>query len=103
MKTHVTLLKEVEENWPLRKGKNELLDFLKGKEITRAEAMLAMCYQCCGGYEGSEGGYDCQGKYCPLYLYMPFKKTKKAKTRVMSEEHKAKLMAGKKAKAKDKK
>lgn len=90
------LYAEVDDCWPLRKGKNEFLkalDINNTEEITRKEAMLAQCYHCCGGYE--DGPYDCMEAICPLYTYMPYRDARSRKE--MPEEQKAQLIARLKA------
>lgn len=53
------------------KGRKELIDHLKGKRLTRGQAILANCYDCMGFYNG--GMSDCRVTECPLYPYMPYK------------------------------
>jgi len=69
--------------------------FLDGKQLTRKEAILAQCYVCNGL---SDGGQDCKGKSCPLYEYMPYRvPSEPKKKKVMSEEQKQVMLAGKQA------
>ena len=63
-------IKRIEE-LARRKGKKELLMFLKGEKISKSQAILAKCYECMGYY--IDGGTDCCVKSCPLYTFMPFK------------------------------
>lgn len=56
------------EKWPLRKGKRDLLNHLKGESLTRGQAITAMCYECCAG----EGG-PCTSITCPLYSYSQYR------------------------------
>ncbi len=56
------------------KGRAEYRRFLKGKNLTFREAILAQCYVCNGG---NEGGVDCLGYSCPLYPHMPYSSMKK--------------------------
>lgn len=63
-------IKRIEE-LARRKGKTELLMFLKGEKISKSQAILAKCYECMGYY--IDGGTDCCVKSCPLYTFMPFK------------------------------
>lgn len=65
------LQKDVSQNWPLRKGKNELLAHLSGQELGRKDAMVAYCYECSGGYE--DGPYDCGVSTCALYPFHPYR------------------------------
>lgn len=64
------------------KGADQFNKFREGKSLTRKGAILAQCYSC-NGFE--EGGVDCQGVYCPLYQYFPYKH-KKAKIKTQKEE-----------------
>lgn len=74
--------------WPLRRGKRELLQHLEGgKDLTRTEAMLAKCYDCCCGYDNA---IDCNVPTCALYPWMPYRDGGPRK-RTMSEERKALL------------
>lgn len=52
------------------RGRKECIKHLKGGKLTRKEAVLAKCYDCCCGYE--DGKEDCKVKGCPLHPYMPF-------------------------------
>ena len=52
------------------KGKREYEKHLRREQVTRTEAMLAMCYQCQGYYK--DGVSDCTNESCPLYPYMPY-------------------------------
>ncbi len=52
------------------RGRRELAKHFKGGKLTRKEAVLAKCYDCCCGYE--DGKEDCKVKGCPLHPYMPF-------------------------------
>lgn len=93
-----TLSEDVRDNWPLRRGKNEFLKALAqgnvgAENITRREAILAMCYQCTGGYES--GPQDCRGITCPLYAFMPYRTA--AARAEMPEEQRAQLVARLKA------
>ena len=58
-------------------GYKELKKYMSGKRLTRKEAMLAKCYDCCGGY--IDGRIDCGCKGCPMYDYMPYKGKKSQK------------------------
>ncbi len=53
-------------------GRNDLLKHLNGEKITRKQAMLAKCYDCCGYF--SDGRADCELPGCPLYGYMIYAK-----------------------------
>jgi hypothetical protein len=81
------------KGWELRKGKGELLRHLEGgKQLTRADAIAAKCYDCMGGYP--EGAEDCRCEDCPLYDFMPYRVGGPRKTRQISDAQKAKLRAG---------
>lgn len=41
------------------------------KDITRKEAIQAMCWECMGHY--SDGKESCTSVRCPLYTFMPYK------------------------------
>jgi hypothetical protein len=45
----------------------------KPEKQTRTLAMLAKCHDCMGEY--SDGIIDCKNPTCPLYTWMPRKKT----------------------------
>lgn len=53
-------------------GRKEICAHLTGKHLTRGEAILAKCYDCCGYY--LDGKVDCQIPACPLYSFMPYGK-----------------------------
>jgi len=53
--------------WPKRPGKADLLKYLHGERITRAQAINGKCYEC----EGGEGG-DCTIRECLLLPFSPF-------------------------------
>ena len=85
IKKNALLADDVEANWPLKKGKNEYIGYLRGVEITRGQAMVAQCYTCMYGYDG--GPEDCQGYSCPMYNYFPYKT--KASRKEYTEEERA--------------
>ena len=58
------------------KGKTQFDKFLSGKSLTPKQSILAQCYVCNGE---SEGGEDCLGVNCPLYEFMPYRKSRKKK------------------------
>ena len=66
------------------KGKAERIRYLEGETLTRAEAMLAFCYDCTGGY--ADGARDCEIPACSLYVYMPYRKDKKKVKKARSEK-----------------
>lgn len=51
-------------------GSASLRKFLRGERLTRNEAILAKCCECCGGYV--DGRVDCVVPRCPLRPYMPY-------------------------------
>jgi hypothetical protein len=55
-------------------GRNELLKHLNGEKITRKQAMLAKCYDCCGYF--CDGRADCEVLDCSLYGYMIYAKNR---------------------------
>lgn len=46
--------------------------YLKGKNITAREAILAHCGVCMGGF--SDGRADCENPACPLYPWQPYRR-----------------------------
>lgn len=93
-------MKDVQENGIQARGKKEFIAFLEGKRLTLKQSMLAYCYQCMGYYEA---GKDCQNEYCPFIAFAPYagkkeKAKKEGPKKVLTEEHKAKMMAGRKKK-----
>jgi hypothetical protein len=59
------------------RGRRELIAHYQGKTLTRAQAMLGVCYDCLGYF--SDGANDCEQPSCPLYPWMPYRKEKPAK------------------------
>lgn len=51
-------------------GRGDLLNYFRGEELTRQEAIQAHCYQCMGGYGDGEDR-DCRNPPCPLYPFHP--------------------------------
>ena len=90
------IIHDIETNGTKAKGKTELLKHLMGDRLTIRQMAIARCYDCMG-YFGDGRGTDCEMPTCSLYPIMPYRKQGEkyaSKThRVMSEEHKAKLMA----------
>jgi hypothetical protein len=85
------------KKWQLRKGKSEYLRHLEGgKPLTARQAILAKCYECNCGYD--DGAEDCKIFACPLYCFMPFRAGGPQKSRVMSEEQKARMRGAAKIK-----
>ena len=58
-------------------GKRELLKHLDGKKLTLRQAVAAQCYSCTGYY--ADGKEDCGLLSCPLYPFMPYRKTERKK------------------------
>ncbi len=54
-------------------GRNELITHLKGRKLTRGQAIKAKCYECAGGF--TDGKADCAIPHCPLYSFMAYRKT----------------------------
>jgi len=82
-------LEWVEKKGPKAKGKKEYVAFLKGKELTPMQAILANCYECTGYY--IDNRKDCKSDYCPFHPFMYYRedKTKKKSTRKpMTDEQK---------------
>lgn len=52
-------------------GKTQYLRYLNGETITRMQAMLSKCFECCGYY--ADGRRDCLMSDCALYPWMPYK------------------------------
>lgn len=48
-----------------RAGKADYLNFLRGKKLTRAQAIKAKCFECVGG----EDNRPCKIETCPLALF----------------------------------
>jgi len=69
------------------KGEKEYGRFKEGKSLTFRQAIIAQCFACNGEREGGE---DCLGLNCPLYQYMPYRKSKeKGKKKELSVEERA--------------
>ena len=80
----------VNDNGTMAKGKAELLKHLSGERVTYKEAIAAKCYECEGYF--ADGKEDCGIDTCPLYGFMPYNPNRKP-SKIMSEEHKAKISA----------
>ena len=92
------MLKTIEKYGMKAQGKKELMKYLYGERTTQRGMILAKCYDCMGFY--SDGRVDCLMPTCPLYPLMPYhkgEKYSKGKTsgKILTEEHKAKMRAGK--------
>lgn len=60
------------------KGKREYEKFKSGEKLSHKQAIMAQHYVCNGE---EEGGIDCLGKSCPLYQYMPYRKSRLPKVK----------------------
>ena len=76
------------------KGKNELITYLRGGELTRSQAMSAACYQCMNYF--ADGRHDCGIESCPLYPWMPYTAKPKEKKRKLSEKQLSAMKKGRK-------
>ncbi len=63
----MTKLESIGKMGKLAKGRNELLNHLNGKILSRSQAMRAKCYECMGYY--ADGRLDCKILDCPLYFF----------------------------------
>ena len=77
-------LKDIHKHGIVAQGKSELIKYLKGKSLTRAEAIKAKCYECNCGY--TDGKNDCGIIACPLYGYMPYNPNKDKPKITLTEE-----------------
>jgi len=59
------------EPCPTSSGKTHRLRQLQGAKLTYRGAILAKCFECCGGY--ADGRYDCGSSECPLIPFMPYR------------------------------
>ena len=57
------------------KGRKEYQKFLNKEKLTRKEVILAQCY-ICYIITAAPDELDCLCDTCPVYAYMPYKKTK---------------------------
>ena len=76
------------KDMPKAKGKEELLKHLRGKQLTRRQADLAKCYDCCGYYQ--DGKKDCEDPTCSLHPHMPYREGGIAKLRTVTDEQRKK-------------
>ncbi len=89
---------DIEKYGVTARGKQELLKYLNGEQLTRKEAMLSKCFECMGGY--ADGRVDCGVESCPLYSYMPFNPNPVAKRVVSNGQREAFRDRMKKSRAK---
>jgi hypothetical protein len=61
---------KVVAKWEKRRGKSSLMRYLKGRSITRQEAIEAKCYECEEGWP--EGVQRCLVSDCPLNSFHPY-------------------------------
>lgn len=54
-------------------GRNELLNYFRGKTLTHKQAILGRCYSCMNHY--ADGKVDCKIMSCCLYPFMPYRNT----------------------------
>lgn len=67
----MTKLESIKKHGVSAQGRKELLRYLKGKDLTLHQAVLARCYDCMSYF--ADGAADCKIPECPLYPYMPFR------------------------------
>jgi len=53
-----------------RRGKRELVKYLEGEKITRAQGVRAKCFDCSGMGEQKY----CDMEHCSLYPFSPYRK-----------------------------
>lgn len=63
----------MEEAYKRIRGANQYQRFRDGQDLTRKQAMEAMCYDCLGGTR-----MDCLGTDCPMYQFRPHKEKQNA-------------------------
>ncbi|GFE57738.1 hypothetical protein AOG1_16180 [Geobacter sp. AOG1] len=64
------IIKNVEKNWPKKKGKADYIHHLRGKRLTQAAAIRAKCYECVQG----EDTQPCTVATCALAQYCQWNK-----------------------------
>jgi len=89
MNTHSHQKLKVIEEAPMHRGKRELQAHLKGEPMSRAQAILAKCFDC-EGYH-LDGKTVCTSTDCPLYPFTPYREGGRPKRRTHSEETRAKI------------
>lgn len=67
----MTKLESIKKHGVSTQGRKELMRYLKGKDLTLQQAVLARCYDCMSYF--ADGAADCRTPECPLYPYMPFR------------------------------
>jgi len=89
------------ENSPSSRGKTLYLKYLDGERLSPSQAILSGCFCCMNGFQ--DGRNSCEIPECPLFPWMPYNRQERQKARKgkkLSEEHKKKLLAGKKKRVK---
>lgn len=69
------------ERSPESRGRTLDLKWLRGGRLCASQAIQAKCFECMNRY--IDGRDDCRITVCPLYPWMPYRKSKKA-TRIDS-------------------
>lgn len=72
---------EAVQEWTASQGKTLMMKHLNGEHLSPKEAIIAKCADCSAGY--MDGRKDCETPDCPLYAYMPYRKDKQAKQKVV--------------------
>jgi hypothetical protein len=65
-------------------GSAALRRYRTGKRLTRAQAILAKCADCCGDY--SDGRIDCGIGQCPLYPWHPYRERRRKTLENMTKQ-----------------
>ncbi|MFO0754028.1 MAG: hypothetical protein U0411_11995 [Thermodesulfovibrionales bacterium] len=76
----MTKLETIKKYGVSAQGRKELMSYLKGKDLTLQQAVLARCYDCMSYF--ADGAADCKIPECPLYPYMPFRTIRPCKKTV---------------------
>ena len=69
------IISDISRHGKTARGKQELIKHLSGQRLTQRQAILAKCFDCCGGY--ADGRQDCRCTRCSLYPFMPFNPDRK--------------------------
>jgi len=84
---------------PHSAGKTFLEKYAGGGSLSARQSIIAKCCDCMGYHV--DGRIDCKLNRCPLYPFMPYREGEKMKRkgpRVLSEDHKKKLVEGRRKK-----
>ncbi len=73
----MTKLESIRKHGVSAHGRRELMNYLKGKDLAMKDAILARCYDCMSYY--ADGISDCRTTECPLYVFMPYRNTRRKK------------------------